>query len=183
MRHLIPLAFALLGATSLQASETVSVTIAQATENGPGAPLGTVTISQSAYGLVFTPQLNGLEPGLHGFHVHANASCDAAEVNGKLTPAGAAGGHWDPDKTGRHGFPWEDNAHLGDLPALHVAEDGSAGQPVLAPRLKRLEDLDGRALMIHAGADNHSDHPQPLGGGGARVACGVIKVANVTASI
>ncbi|TXH60168.1 MAG: superoxide dismutase, partial [Thiothrix sp.] len=23
-----------------------------------------------------------------------------------------------------------------------------------------------RALMIHAGGDNHSDHPAPLGGGG-----------------
>lgn len=29
--------------------------------------------------------------------------------------------------------------------------------------------------MVHAGGDNHSDHPQPLGGGGARFACGVIK--------
>lgn len=183
MKPLIPLAFALLGATSLHASETVSVTMSQATESGSGTPLGTITISQSAYGLVFTPELNGLEPGLHGFHVHVNASCDAAQVDGKLTPAGAAGGHWDPDNAGRHGFPWEDNAHLGDLPALYVGDDGSASQPVLAPRLKRLEELNGRALMIHAGADNHSDHPQPLGGGGARVACGVIKVSNATASI
>jgi len=31
-----------------------------------------------------------------------------------------------------------------------------------------------RALMIHAGGDNHADHPAPSGGGGARVACGVI---------
>ncbi|WP_324128836.1 superoxide dismutase family protein, partial [Acinetobacter baumannii] len=29
--------------------------------------------------------------------------------------------------------------------------------------------------MIHAGGDNYSDSPQPLGGGGARIACGVIK--------
>ncbi len=29
--------------------------------------------------------------------------------------------------------------------------------------------------MVHKGGDNHSDHPQPLGGGGARVACGVIE--------
>jgi Cu-Zn family superoxide dismutase len=28
--------------------------------------------------------------------------------------------------------------------------------------------------MLHAGGDNHSDHPAPLGGGGARIACGVI---------
>jgi Cu-Zn family superoxide dismutase len=30
-----------------------------------------------------------------------------------------------------------------------------------------------RALMIHAGADNYSDTPETLGGGGARIACGV----------
>lgn len=29
--------------------------------------------------------------------------------------------------------------------------------------------------MVHAGGDNHSDHPQPLGGGGERFACGVVK--------
>ena len=39
----------------------------------------------------------------------------------------------------------------------------------------RMNEIKGRALMIHAGGDNHSDHPAPLGGGGARMACGVIK--------
>ena len=38
-----------------------------------------------------------------------------------------------------------------------------------------LADVQGRSLMVHAGGDNHADHPAPLGGGGARVACGVIK--------
>jgi Cu-Zn family superoxide dismutase len=28
--------------------------------------------------------------------------------------------------------------------------------------------------MIHVGGDNMSDQPKPLGGGGARYACGVI---------
>lgn len=105
MKPLIPLAFALLGAASVQASETITVTMQQATEKGPGAAVGTVTISESAHGLVFTPNLKGLEPGIHGFHVHAKASCDAVEADGKLTPAGAAGGHWDPNEAGRHGFP------------------------------------------------------------------------------
>ncbi|MBS0551945.1 MAG: superoxide dismutase family protein, partial [Proteobacteria bacterium] len=50
---------------------------------------------------------------------------------------------------------------------------GNALQPVLAPRLK-LSDLAGRSLMVHAGGDNHSDHPEPLGGGGPRIVCGVI---------
>jgi Cu-Zn family superoxide dismutase len=29
--------------------------------------------------------------------------------------------------------------------------------------------------MIHAGADNYSDKPEALGGGGDRIACGVTK--------
>jgi Cu-Zn family superoxide dismutase len=45
---------------------------------------------------------------------------------------------------------------------------------VIAPNLK-LADVKGRAIMIHAGGDNYSDQPAPLGGGGARIACGVIK--------
>ncbi|MGP0170598.1 superoxide dismutase [Cu-Zn] SodC [Pseudomonas sp. NCHU5208] len=183
MKALIPLTFALFGVSAVQASDSVSVILERATENGPGASVGSVSISQSAYGLVFTPDLQGLEPGIHGFHVHTQPNCNAVRVDGKLTPAGAAGGHWDLHEAGRHGFPWEDDAHLGDLPALLVTEDGKASQPVLAPRLKRLEDLHNRSLMIHAGGDNHADHPQPLGGGGARVACGVIKVPTSTKPI
>ncbi|MBK8892516.1 MAG: superoxide dismutase family protein [Propionivibrio sp.] len=69
-------------------------------------------------------------------------------------------------------MPWGDG-HLGDLPALYVDANGAANGSVLAPRLK-MADIKGRALMVHAGGDNHSDHPAALGGGGARVACGVI---------
>ena len=47
--------------------------------------------------------------------------------------------------------------------------------PVLAPRIKDLKELQGLSLMVHVGGDNHSDHPKALGGGGARLACGVIK--------
>lgn len=141
-------------------------------EKGTGASVGQVTVSESKYGLVFTPALQGLPSGLHGFHVHQNASCEPKEKDGKLVPAGAAGGHYDPAATNAHGAPWGDG-HLGDLPPLYVDAGGAATQPVLAPRLK-LSDLKGRALMVHAGGDNHADHPAALGGGGARVACGVI---------
>ncbi|MDC5822220.1 superoxide dismutase family protein [Vibrio europaeus] len=44
----------------------------------------------------------------------------------------------------------------------------------LTPR-EKLDDVKGRVLMVHAGGDNHSDHPAKLGGGGARIVCGVIK--------
>jgi superoxide dismutase, Cu-Zn family len=140
--------------------------------NGVGASAGKVTVTESKYGLVFTPELAGLPPGLHGFHVHENPSCQPGEKDGKAVPALAAGGHYDPAKSAKHGFPWGDG-HLGDLPALYVSPDGVANQPVLAPRLK-LSDLAGHSLMVHAGGDNHDDHPAPLGGGGARMVCGVI---------
>jgi len=137
-----------------------------------GASAGTITVTESPYGLVFTPALTGLPAGLHGFHVHENPSCLPGEKDGKKVPALAAGAHLDPQKTGKHGYPWGDG-HLGDLPPLYVGADGAANQPVLGPRLK-LGDLKGRSLMVHAGGDNHADHPAPLGGGGARIVCGVV---------
>lgn len=142
-------------------------------EKGVGVGVGQVTISESKYGLVFTPTLKGLSPGIHGFHLHQNASCEPKEKDGKIIAAGAAGGHYDPAATNVHGTPWGDG-HLGDLPPLYVEANGTANHAVLAPRLK-LSDLQGRALMVHAGGDNHSDHPAVLGGGGARISCGVIK--------
>ncbi|MFT5235639.1 MAG: Cu-Zn family superoxide dismutase [Shewanella sp.] len=139
-----------------------------------GKTLGSILIDQNEYGVVFTPNLSGLPQGLHGFHIHENNSCDTAKKNGKTVLGGAAGGHYDPMKTGQHGFPWSNNNHLGDLPPLYINMEGSGVQPVLSPRIK-LSDLSGRALMIHAGSDNHSDQPSALGGGGARLVCGVIQ--------
>ncbi|ARJ43758.1 superoxide dismutase [Pantoea alhagi] len=150
------------------------VTLHSVTKEGVGAVVGTVKIDETAYGLTFTPNLKQLPPGIHGFHVHAKGSCEPATTDGKTVPAGAAGGHFDPQNSGSHLGPWGEG-HLGDLPALYVNADGDATYPVLAPRLKKISDISGKALMVHAGGDNHSDHPQPLGGGGARYACGVIK--------
>ncbi|WP_341677357.1 superoxide dismutase [Cu-Zn] SodC [Niveibacterium sp. SC-1] len=173
MRHSLQIATLALCSFALPASAAdLSVKMDLVDANGVAAQAGSVTVSESPYGLVFTPALSGLSPGLHGFHVHEKPSCAAAEVNGKLTPAGAAGGHYDPAGSKKHGAPWGDG-HLGDLPPLYVDSEGNASQRVLAPRLK-LADLAGRALMLHQGGDNHADSPQPLGGGGPRVACGVV---------
>jgi Cu-Zn family superoxide dismutase len=141
-------------------------------EKGVGKSVGEVALSETPYGVVFTPALTGLPPGLHGFHVHENPSCAPGEKDGKMAAAVAAGDHLDPAGTKRHGLPWGDG-HLGDLPPLFVDAQGKADQPVLAPRLK-FTDVVNRSLMVHAGGDNHADHPAPLGGGGARIACGVI---------
>ncbi len=149
------------------------VTLHQVSVQGVGEAVGKVTITETDYGLQFTPALSGMKPGIHGFHVHAKGSCEPGESQGKTVAAGAAGGHLDPQNSGKHLGPYADG-HLGDLPALYVTDDGKASYPVVAPRLKSLSDIKGKALMVHVGGDNHADHPEPLGGGGARLACGVI---------
>ncbi len=154
------------------ASADTTVKLALVDAKGASTPVGEVTISENRHGLVFTPALHGLPPGLHGFHLHENASCAPGLKDGKPAAAIAAGGHYDPKKSGKHGTPWGDG-HVGDLPPIYVDGNGGASNAVLGPRLKA-RDLAGRSLMIHAGGDNHTDHPAPLGGGGARIACGVI---------
>ena len=171
MKVQVSVAAVLFSVASFSALADIVVPMTLVDDKGIGASVGQVTISESAYGLVFTPALTGLAPGLHGFHVHANPDCMPKEKDGKMVPALGAGGHYDPQDTKRHGTPWGDG-HLGDLPPLYVDASGNANQPVLAPRLK-ITDMKGRSLMIHTGGDNHSDHPAALGGGGARMVCGV----------
>lgn len=158
---------------SAQAAST-EVKINLVTPQGIGQSVGTVKISETDKGLQFTPALQGLPPGEHGFHVHAKGSCEPVMKDGKPSAAEAAGGHLDPDKSGKHEGP-DGMGHLGDLPVLVANNDGKATDAVIAPRLKKLSEVKDKALMVHVGGDNMSDSPKPLGGGGARYACGVIR--------
>ncbi len=135
--------------------------------------IGTITLEDTDHGLLLTPELREMPPGVYGFHVHENPSCEPGEnEQGEMTAAGEAGGHYDPEEADSHQGPYGDG-HLGDLPVLVVNEEGEANLPVLAPRLS-LDDVRGRSLMIHQGGDTYSDEPE-LGGGGARMACGVVE--------
>jgi superoxide dismutase, Cu-Zn family len=136
------------------------------TEQGVGKKAGTVLIHQTQYGLLLIPNLHSITPGLHGFHIHEHPSCDQ---NGM-----AAGGHLDPAKMNKHLGPYDIKGHLGDLPALYIMPDGTATLPVLAPRLS-LKEIKNHTFMLHSGGDNYADVPDQLGGGGARMVCGVIK--------
>ena len=172
---------AIAGAASLLVLASVShaaqltVTMNAISAEGIGAAIGSVVLTDTRRGLLIEPDLRGLPAGAHGFHVHEKPNCGAAASSDGRPAAGlAAGGHYDPGKTAKHRGPHAIDGHLGDLPVLVVDADGTAKLPVLAPRLK-IRDLRGRALMIHAGADNYADDPAPLGGGGARIACGVFR--------
>jgi len=135
------------------------------TASGRGDCLGFILAKDTRRGLLLVPSLYGLSPGYHGFHLHTYPSCkDFAKE---------AGPHWDPEKTGRHLGPYRREGHLGDLPALYVDSSGRAKRAVIAVHLTQ-KDLQGRALVIHANGDTYTDEPTD-GGGGPRVACGVIE--------
>jgi Cu-Zn family superoxide dismutase len=153
----------------------LKVTMYKVTANRVGESMGTIEFRDSSdFGVLIIPKLHGLTPGLHGFHMHQNPACEPQVKDGKPVAGLAAGGHYDPANTGRHEGP-VGNGHLGDLPALLADPEGNTPMAMFAPRLQ-VPDLVGRSVVVHADGDNYSDQPQPLGGGGARVACGVVSV-------
>jgi Cu-Zn family superoxide dismutase len=170
---------ALVAALAFPGVAFASYTVKMSTvdEKGAVASIGTISISPAkGGGVTFTPKLHGLPPGSHGFHVHEAANCGAKEQDGKMTAAGLAGGHLDPEKTGKHEGP-EGHGHQGDLPPLVVGADGKATKAVSSKRLS-LQELADKALVIHEGGDNFSDQPKPLGGGGKRIACGIVEAGS-----
>ena len=172
----IVLVFSLASSLALAAkTEKVTVKVSLIDKTGTLKPAGTVTLSDGKGGLTIMPKLKGLPPGEHGFHIHEKGSCDPAEKEGAQVAGLAAGGHFDPDGTKAHKGPGG-GGHKGDLPKLEVSDKGVANAKLEVPGVT-LADVRGKALMIHANGDNYADAPKPLGGGGDRIACGVIPEA------
>ena len=135
-----------------------------------GAEIGSVNLIEGPNGVLLrvTVQPGSLEPGWHGLHLHAVGTCEDV---GKFT---ASGGHHGKVE-GAHGLLNPKGPEAGDLPNIWVAGDGSAGYEAFT-RLTALDSLldeDGSAIIIHEAEDDHLT--QPIGGAGARVACGVIQ--------
>jgi superoxide dismutase, Cu-Zn family len=163
------------GGSATPTLRQITVTMFKIDADGVGPEIGTLNLSDSRGGLRVVPNLKGLPPGSRGFHVHENPNCGPGMKDGKMQAGLAAGGHYDPNATGKHAGPHDGGGHRGDLPVLNVAADGTATEAVNALRLS-LNDVRGRSIVIHEGGDNFSDQPKPLGGGGARIACGAVSV-------
>lgn len=146
--------------------------IAQATILGAdGIEIGWAKFEQGPTGVLIRMEIgaSGLTPGWHGLHLHEVGDC--SDVGAYQL----SGGHHGKE-AGAHGLMNPDRGpEPGDLPNAWAAADGSAGYEAftmlteLAPALGG----DGLSLIIHANEDDHRS--QPIGGAGARVACGVVK--------
>lgn len=113
-----------------------------------GKALGTVQLRQLVHGVVLAADLKGLPPGAHGFHIHERGACEGPDFK-------SAGGHYSP-RGREHGFDSARGHHVGDLPNLHAASDGTA----------RGEFQSALVTLVP-----HASTPDSTG---ARIACGVI---------
>lgn len=142
-------------------------------KNPTGAVVGSATLTQAPNGLLARVELKGAAPGWHGLHFHEKGDCSTADFK-------SAGGHVHGNPTMVHGLLNPDANEAGDLPNIHVAADGAGQAEVFSTYVsltsvagrEALSDKDGSALVIHAAPDDHKT--QPIGGAGARIACGVI---------
>lgn len=141
--------------------------------NNAGETIGSAVLAQGRTGLLITVEANGLTPGWHGIHLHAVGVCESNFTS--------AGGHINHGASPYpHGLLNPQGPDYGDLPNIHADASGKAVAQLFTTRARitpegqgeYLGDADGSAIIIHASADDHSS--QPIGGAGARVACGII---------
>lgn len=134
--------------------------------NADGEVVGRVELTDGAGGVLVEAEIDGLEPGEHGFHLHETGRCEP--------PFESAGGHYAP--SGRvHGLLSEGGPHAGDLPNLVVGEGASTTATHTWADGLTIAELtadDGSALVIHAGPDDY--RTDPAGAAGDRVACAEI---------
>ena len=159
---------ALLPLSAAHAQEQASANTIDTNEES----VGTVTFEATQSGMVhIIAELTGLPPGPHGFHIHETGECSVADS------FKSAGGHYAAGA--EHGVKAEGGPHPGDLPNIHVGEDGILRVEFFTDRVSLadgenpLRDDDGSAVVIHASADDYSS--QPSGDAGDRIACGVIE--------
>jgi Cu-Zn family superoxide dismutase len=152
---------------------------AQIASLGDSEVNGLVSFESTDSGLQVTYELNGLPPGMHGFHVHENGSCDPGDDG---EPGGAAGGHFNP--TGApHGAPAAaaDQRHIGDFGNIEAGADGRAAGTFTdaVAMLDGAAGIVGKALVVHGNPDDLAT--QPTGDAGSRIGCGIITMTDGSA--
>jgi len=171
--HLLARCFGMAGLVfSVLVSAPAMAQTAKSTLKGAdGKDVGTAELTQTPAGVLFKLSVRGLPPGEHAFHVHAVGKCEA--------PFTSAGGHFNPANK-KHGMMAAEGHHAGDMPNLHISQDGALTIEILNAAItlekgksNSVFDADGSAIIIHAGKDDYRS--DPTGEAGGRIACGSIE--------
>lgn len=137
---------------------------------GDSGVSGTIHFDVTGDSLHVTGTVNGLSPGKHGFHIHEFGDLRDAE-KGLST-----GGHFNPTGA-QHGHREGEDRHAGDFGNIEAGEDGVAKidfEDKIAS-INGDHSIVGHGVVVHADEDKFT---QPSGDAGARVAIGVVGVAN-----
>ena len=171
----LPAAAALGLSALIAASPALAQSVATAVvKAGDGKDAGVVTVTEAPRGVLLKLELKGLTPGWHAVHFHEKGDCGTPDFK-------SAGAHVHSAATTVHGLLNPDANDNGDLPNIFAGPDGSATAEIYSTLVSlkgagerpALLDADGSSIVVHANPDDHKT--QPIGGAGARVACGVIK--------
>ena len=155
------------------AAESSTLARAQVVMTPASASLvsGTLTLTAVTGGVRVSGELGGLQPNsTHAIHIHEKGDCSAVDAT-------SAGGHFNPDAQ-PHGRAGQGPHHGGDMDNFVADARGVARVNVQARGVTlggQRTDIVGRAVVVHAVADDYTT--QPAGNAGARVACGIIKAA------
>ncbi|MFZ0267423.1 superoxide dismutase[Cu-Zn] [Caulobacter sp.] len=171
--RLTALAFSVGLLVASQASAAATSATAEL-KGADGKTIGMATLTEAPHGVLLRIEAKGLTPGWHGLHFHEKGDCGAPDFK-------SAGAHVHTTTTVVHGLLNPDGNDNGDLPNLFAAADGAATAELFSPLVSlngaggrpALLDADGSSIVVHASPDDYKT--QPIGGAGARVACGVVK--------
>ena len=127
---------------------------------------GVVSFAKEKDGIRVVASIDGLSPGLHGFHLHEYGDCSSPDAN-------SAGGHFNPMNM-PHGGPTSEKRHAGDFGNILADSSGHGKLTLVVPELsfEGANSIIGRGVVVHAQADDFTT--QPTGASGPRVACGVV---------
>lgn len=131
---------------------------------------GTVRFQQDGEQVTVMGHIEGLEPdSTHAIHVHQWGDCTAPDAT-------SAGGHYNPEGH-PHNLPDEEPRHAGDMGNIEADAQGMAHfektfENFTVAGMKN--PVIGRSVIVHASEDTGEGES---GEAGARLACGVIGVA------
>ena len=132
---------------------------------------GTVHFSPAKEGgLRVRTVMRGLPPGKHGYHLHLYGDCSAPDGS-------AAGTHFNLKGSSKNP-PKNIDRITGNLGTLIADQNGNGEHSVVIAdaHLDGPKSIIGRAVIVHAKANDASK--PPIGGAGARLACGAVGIAN-----